>query len=164
MLNTIVPDLELWILYLGLSYFSMFVGALAMTPTAEQEVYVKKLRRPPWAPPAWIFGPIWLSLYTMLGCSVAQLRRQRLFSDLISEMSVYYVLIVLLALWPWIFFRYSYYALGFAWILGTLGVAIATAVLFWQQTLISGVLLLPLNMWLCIAATLNLWALFPLKK
>ena len=40
-------------------------GALGALVT--DAAWYRELARPSWAPPGWVFGPVWLTLYTMMG-------------------------------------------------------------------------------------------------
>lgn len=40
-------------------------GALVTDPA-----YYRELVQPSWAPPGWLFGPVWLTLYTMIAVSI----------------------------------------------------------------------------------------------
>ncbi|MBL8620323.1 MAG: tryptophan-rich sensory protein [Myxococcales bacterium] len=40
-------------------------GALGALVT--DAAWYRELTRPGWAPPGWVFGPVWLTLYTMMG-------------------------------------------------------------------------------------------------
>lgn len=37
--------------------------------------WYRELARPSWAPPGWVFGPVWLTLYTMMGVAAWQVWR-----------------------------------------------------------------------------------------
>ena len=54
------------IVFVGLSFLVAAVGALASTDAAT--VYAS-LDRPAWAPPSWLFGPVWTVLYALIGVS-----------------------------------------------------------------------------------------------
>ena len=49
-----------------LCYTAAAIGGLASV-TAED--FYALLDRPTWAPPAWLFGPVWSVLYTLIGIS-----------------------------------------------------------------------------------------------
>jgi benzodiazapine receptor len=158
MINTLVPDVVLFFYMLALCMCSMLVGALAMTQTGEKAVY-KKLNKPPWAPPGWAFGPVWIILYTLFAFSMWLLNRDRIYDHLITENVLAYVLLALLAVWTWMFFRFNWKALALFELLAALAIAIAVTVLFSLKDLTSGLLFIPLDVWLIVAGTLNFYAL-----
>jgi benzodiazapine receptor len=158
MINTIVPDLVLLLYALALAFCSMLVGALAMTQSNEKRAY-SKFNKPPWAPPGWAFGPVWICLYTLLGFSIWLLNRGREYDSLITQQVLTYVLLLLLAAWTWLFFRFNLKFLALVELLGALGVAIAATVTFAQRDLTAGLLFIPLDVWLILAGTLNVYAL-----
>lgn len=60
-----------------------FVGAVALVAVvgglaagSAPETY-RALELPPWAPPAWLFGPVWTALYLMIAVAGWQLWRAR---------------------------------------------------------------------------------------
>jgi tryptophan-rich sensory protein len=134
------------------------------------------LEKPPWNPPAWVFGPVWTLLYAMMavagwmvwrggdaagwGASGGAVRaagadgRRR-------ALAVFALQLVLNGAWSWLFFGLHRPGLAFAEIV-TLWLAIlATTVLFWKQRPLAGALLLPYLAWVSFAAALNfeLWRL-----
>jgi len=50
--------------WLGISFTSALIGAIA---SARAGLFYHQLTRPDWAPPAWLFGPVWSILYLLMG-------------------------------------------------------------------------------------------------
>ena len=44
-----------------------FIGSLATKPAIS--TWYETLRKPSFSPPNWIFGPVWITLYTLMGIS-----------------------------------------------------------------------------------------------
>jgi translocator protein len=158
MLDTLIPDLELLLFSFALSFASMFFGSAASSQTSEKKTY-SNVKKPEWAPPGWAFGPVWIAIYTAIAFAIWVVRRDRLYDNLIPQMVLMYILLVLLAVWTWVFFRFGYRNLALIMIIATFGVAVATTALFWIKDWVSGLLLLPLDIWLVIASILNLYAI-----
>lgn len=51
-------------LWLGVVFVAAALGALASVQAGS---FYAALQRPSWAPPGWLFGPVWTLLYTMMG-------------------------------------------------------------------------------------------------
>jgi translocator protein len=52
--------------WLGLCYLTAWIGAQVSPGIGPSEWY-ESIQKPGWNPPAWLFGPVWTSLYTMMG-------------------------------------------------------------------------------------------------
>ncbi|MEM9623777.1 MAG: TspO/MBR family protein, partial [Pseudomonadota bacterium] len=121
------------------------------------------LTQPSWAPPPWLFGPVWTALFTMMAVSVVLVWRKGGWQQRSLELSLFIVQLVLNGLWSWLFFAWNLGGLAF-FELGVLWFAIAiTIVLFWRVRAIAGILLVPYLLWVTFAGVLNLtlWQLNP---
>jgi len=47
-----------------MTFAAAAVGGFASANSAE---FYRELVRPPWAPPGWLFGPVWSVLYAFMG-------------------------------------------------------------------------------------------------
>ena len=50
--------------WLLVAFSAAAVGAMASVDAAS---FYAQLTRPSWAPPAWLFGPVWSALYALMG-------------------------------------------------------------------------------------------------
>ena len=50
--------------WLVLAYLAAAIGAIASVDAA---AFYETLQQPTWAPPAWLFGPMWTTLYGLMG-------------------------------------------------------------------------------------------------
>lgn len=135
----------------GLSSFATAPGVTAWYPT---------LAKPPFNPPAWVFGPVWTVLYIMMGVAVFLVWRTGLDVDGVRiALTVFAVQLALNGLWSILFFGLQ--APGWALIeIVLLWIAIgATVFLFWRVAPLPGALLLPYWGWVSFATVLNasLW-------
>ena len=60
--------------WLALSYAAAAAGAVA---SAQAGTFYGQLVRPAWAPPGWLFGPVWTALYTLMGVAAWLVWRER---------------------------------------------------------------------------------------
>jgi translocator protein len=124
------------------------------------------LRKPAWNPPSWVFGPVWTTLYILMGiaawlvwesrgAAVAAARTHR------TALTLFLVQLVFNAAWSWWFFGLQAPGLAFGWIVLLWLLIVATVVAFWRVRAMAGVLLLPYLAWVTFAAVLNftLWRL-----
>jgi translocator protein len=126
------------------------VGALGVTGTAAE---YQSLRQPSWAPPSWLFGPVWTILYAAIAVAGWLVwRRTRTWTP---AMTAYAVQLVLNAIWTPIFFGAGLYTVALADIV-LLWIAIgATAYLFRPISRPAAALLLPYWAWVSFATALN---------
>jgi translocator protein len=114
------------------------------------------LNKPSWNPPAWIFGPAWTLLYTLMAVAAWLVWKRAGFT---RPLALYFVQLVLNAAWTPIFF--GAHELGWALIeIIALWIAIAlTQISFFRVNRAAGWLLAPYLAWVTFATALNytLW-------
>ena len=147
--------------WLGLAGFAAVtvvaagVGALAaMDAGTEYEA----LHRPMWAPPPWLFGPVWTVLYVMIAVAGWLVWRRKGLRDgdgWRKEMVAFGLQLGLNALWTPLFFGAHWYGLALLdiallWVVICLMVA-----LFARVHRPAGLLLLPYWAWVSFATVLN---------
>lgn len=121
------------------------------------------LKKPPWNPPNWIFGPVWSALYTMMAVAAWLVWRRGGFKLNQLPLSLFLTQLLLNALWSWLFFGLKNPALAFVEIV-LLWIAIGgTITSFWPRQRAAAWLLVPYLAWVSFAAVLNftLWQLNP---
>ncbi len=117
--------------------------------------------KPSWNPPSWVFGPVWIILYTLMGISAYLVFKQKDVKDVKLALSVYGVHLLLNALWSVLFFGLKNPGFAFFEIIILLVFIVITMVLFWRINTLAGVLLLPYLVWVSFATFLNytIWQL-----
>jgi len=136
------------------------VGTLASVNAAD---YYRSLRLPDWAPPAWLFGPVWTVLYLMMavaaGLAIAKAgpERQQAAAGLFGAQ------LALNALWSWVFFAWQQLGWALAEIVLLLALIIANIVTFWKIRPVAGILMVPYALWVSFATALNA-AIFLLNR
>jgi len=128
---------------------------------AMQSAWYAELRRPQWAPPAWLFGPVWTVLYASMGTSAWLVWRGHGWRRGGNAMAAFMVQLALNSVWSGIFFGLR--APGWAFVeLVALWVAIlVTVVLFRRLERVAAMLLIPYLAWVSFAGALNfeIWRL-----
>lgn len=147
--------------WLAVSFAASAVGAVA---SIQAKSFYSQLVQPAWAPPPWIFGPVWTILYALMAISVWLVWRSGGFRTNRTALSLFIVQLLLNALWSWLFFAWLRGALAFADTVLLLVIIVATIVLFWRVSLLAGALLIPYLLWVSFASVLNysLWKLNPI--
>ena len=121
------------------------------------------LKKPSWNPPAWVFGPVWTALYTMMAVSAWLVWKRGGFAAQRRPLTLFLVQLALNAAWTPLFFGLHLPGIAFAEIV-LLWLAIATTlVAFRSVSRAATLLLVPYQAWVSFAAVLNyaLWRLNP---
>jgi len=138
-------------------------GAAAFGALFPPGEWYDSLRKPSWTPPAWVFGPTWTLLYLLMGVAAWMVwlrggwRAQRL------PLGCFLAQLALNAAWSPLFFGLHRPDLALADILLLWLSIAATLAVFWFQTRLATLLLLPYLAWVTFAALLNL-ALWRLNR
>lgn len=126
------------------------VGSLAVR---DATVEYGDLARPGWAPPGWLFGPVWAALYALIAIGGWMVWRQVGWT---RAFWAYGGQLVLNAVWTPLFFGAGRYGLAFLDIVALWLLIGATIALFDRISRVAAVLLLPYWAWVSYAAALNL--------
>jgi translocator protein len=141
------------LLWLGLCFAVAGVGG--RWTAAEVSGWYRTLVRPAIAPPNWVFGPVWTTLYALMAIAAWQV-----WLSAASPMRTWGLILFLLQLglnlaWSWIFFRQHAIGPALAEVL-LLWAAIGTATLvFGRVSGVSAWLMAPYWAWVSFAALLN---------
>lgn len=146
--------------WLLLAFAAAATGAIASVGAGS---FYEQLARPPWAPPAWLFAPVWTVLYLMMGVSAWLVWRGSGFSRARVALGLFVVQLAANALWTWLFFAWQQGGLALAEILVLWGLIVGTVVAFWRLNALAAVLLLPYLAWVTFACALtySTWKLNP---
>lgn len=137
-------------------FIAQAAGIIGSVFTASSvRTWYMELSKPAWNPPGWIFGPVWIALYTLMGISAYLIWRRRGTSGVKLALSIYGIHLILNTLWSILFFGLKNPAFAFAEILILLGFIIVTTVLFWRINNWAGILMLPYIAWVSFATVLN---------
>jgi tryptophan-rich sensory protein len=147
--------------WLVVSFIASAVGAIA---SIEARAFYGQLDQPAWAPPPWLFGPVWMTLYALMGIAAWLVWRSDGFRDKRIALALFLVQLALNALWSWLFFAWHRGALAFAEVVVLWVFIVATGLSFWRVRPLAGALLVPYLLWVSFAAALNyaVWRLNPL--
>lgn len=129
-------------------------GALITYPAVL--TWYQTLREPIFAPPDWIFGPVWTILYALMGIASYLVAREGMRAEGVrTALRWYGIQLALNLAWSIIFF--GMHAIGFALIcIAALWVSIiATIVSFAHVSRAASWLLAPYAIWVSFAALLN---------
>lgn len=143
-----------------ISFAASAIGAAA---SVQAGPFYDQLVRPAWAPPPWVFGPVWTFLYLLMGISAWLVWRDGGFRAARVPLALFLVQLAANALWSWLFFGWRLAGPAFFDILVLWGLIMATLLTFWRVRPLAGGLLVPYLLWVSFAAVLNysIWQLNP---
>jgi len=144
-----------WRGLIGWLLVSLAAGAVGALGSRRARVFYAGLVRPTWAPPGWLFGPVWTALYLLMGVSAWLVWRTAGWAGAAGALSLFLGQLICNALWSWFFFAWRRGALAFADVLLLLGLIVATILAFAQVHRVAAVLLLPYLAWVAYAAALT---------
>ncbi len=116
------------------------------------------LQKPAFNPPGWLFGPVWIILYTLMGIATYLVWQKGLKNRKVKiALAFFAVQLFLNALWSIIFFGLRNPGLAFAEITLLLAAVVATTVKFYQISKAAAALMAPYLLWTAFAAVLNFY-------
>lgn len=138
-------------------------GAGSVFTTGAIANWYASLERPSFTPPNWIFGPVWTTLYFLMGIA-AYLVFNEGFSkkEVKLALSVFAVQLILNVLWSFIFFGLKSPGLALFEIIVLWFSILTTIVIFYRISKPASFLLVPYLLWTTFAALLNV-AIFKLN-
>ncbi|MBF4135004.1 MULTISPECIES: TspO/MBR family protein [Streptomyces] len=145
-----------WPLLLGLLILCYAVAAVGGLAAGDAGDTYASLALPAWAPPSWLFGPVWTVLYATIAVA-GWLVARTVHPGRRRAMTAWSLQLALNVAWTPLFFAAGRYGLAFADI-ALLAVAVtATVLLFLRIDRRAAALLLPYLCWVVFAAALNWW-------
>ena len=135
------------------------IGGAVTTPKIGN--WYATLAKPSWNPPSWVFGPVWSALYFCMAIAAWLVWRQGGFSGATVPLTLFGVQLLLNLLWSCLFFGLRSPGLAFLDVLLLWATIAATMVMFWQRSMIAGILFVPYLAWVSFASVLNfvIWRL-----
>lgn len=129
------------------------IGSILTTPAIG--TWYATLRKPPWTPPNWLFGPVWTALYLCMAVAAWWVWRQVGFTPARLPLTLFAVQLALNVAWSGIFFalrspRAAFLEVVVLWLL-----ILWTTVAFWPVSRMAGWLMVPYLAWVTYATALN---------
>lgn len=148
--------------YVALAFFIVVCFAVAATGGLfPPDEWFASLNRPGFAPPNWLFGPVWTVLYLMIAVSGWMVWKSPAAVSKTAAFMAFVFQLLLNAAWSAIFFGlhnpgWALVEIGFLWL-----AILWTIVLFRRHSRTASMLLVPYLAWVSFAAVLNygFWSL-----
>ena len=142
---------------------SLVAGGVGAIASANAGTFYGQLSQPSWAPPTWLFGPVWSVLYLLIGVAAWLVWRKHGFNSASTALRLFVAQLLANALWTWLFFKWHLGTVALAEIVVLWLLIAATTVAFWRLHRLAALMLMPYLAWVSFAAalTLSLWRLNP---
>lgn len=132
-------------------YTASGLGALA---SVQAKSFYALLQQPSWAPPAAVFGPVWTTLFTLMGIAAWLVWKA---PEHRRALTWFALQLMVNVLWSWLFFAWHQGAWAFVDVIVLEIFIWVTAWQFWRLNRWAALLLLPYALWVSFAAALNFW-------
>jgi translocator protein len=155
----VMPMPTAWRGLLGWLLTSFAAAAIGAISTRNAPELYAGLVKPVWAPPSWLFGPVWTVLYLLMGVAAWLVWRRAGWAGAAGALTLFVTQLLCNAAWSWIFFTWRRGALALAVIVLLLVLIVATLLAFARVDRLAAVLLLPYLAWVTFATALthSLW-------
>lgn len=132
---------------------TLLIGGLPSIFVIKNDTY-DTLNKPPLSPPPILFPIVWTILFILMGISIYRV----MVSDNSSKKEgklIYFIQLIVNALWTVIFFGLNEYFLAFLWILMLILLVVTMLIVFSKIDKISTYINIPYLIWLLFACYLN---------
>lgn len=131
------------------------IGSIATFPSIP--TWYAALNKPAFNPPNWIFGPVWTTLFTLMGIAaylIWQVGYQ--YPKVKQALKIFALQLILNSFWSILFFGLQNPLAALIEILVLWATILTTIILFRRLSKVAGWLLIPYLLWVSFAAVLNL--------
>lgn len=133
------------------------IGSIFTAPAIPR--WYASLVKPSFNPPNWVFGPVWITLYVLMGVSLFLVWKQE-DGKTKAAIYVFFLQLALNTLWTPLFFGLEMPLAAFVVII-LLWIAILVTILkFYKFSKLASYLLVPYILWVSFAAVLNFFLWF----
>lgn len=141
------------LLFLAFAFLPAVIGS-----RTGPDAWFDALDKPAWNPPSWLFAPVWIVLYLLMGIAAWVVWRR---GGGAVTLILWGLQLALNAGWSPLFFGLHRPDLAVVDIALLWVVLAATVIAFWRVSSLSGALLVPYLVWLTFASALNvvIWRL-----
>lgn len=141
------------VFFVGVSLLAGFIGSFATMDNLTG--WYTTLVRPAWTPPNWVFGPVWTTLYVLMGTAAFLVSRSKKFGKSLALWLFLGHLLVNM-FWSIAFFGMHELLLAVVVILILIVLIVTLMRLFWRHSHAATYLLIPYLLWTLYATTLTI--------
>jgi tryptophan-rich sensory protein len=145
-----------WLSLVGWIVLCFAVAGISSTWTAnEVNGWYRTLVRPSYAPPNWLFGPVWTLLYLLMAIAAWQVWQSPPSTLRNVGIALFLMQLALNFAWPWVFFRLHALGAGLVEIIALWIAIAATMFVFRRISPAATWMLAPYLAWVSFATALN---------
>jgi tryptophan-rich sensory protein len=137
-----------------LAQLAGIVGSVFTAPNIKN--WYVFLTKPFFSPPNWLFAPVWIILYILMGISAFLVWEKRKEAKVNSALLFYFIQLIFNATWSVVFFGFRSLFGGLVIIVALWFLILITLIKFWRIEKPAGYLLVPYLLWATFATILNL--------
>lgn len=139
-------------------------GIGALFTTTGMDGWYRSIEKPSFNPPSWVFGPVWITLYVLMGISAFLVWRKGWSRRGVKPaLGVFGAQLAVNTLWSYAFFGRHSIGGALAVIIVLWGLILLTMIEFFRISRSAGILLIPYFLWVSFAAVLN-YSIFVLNR
>lgn len=143
---------------LGISFLAGGIGSLFTY--SQISSWYSTLQKPFFTPPNGIFGPVWTTLYFLMGVAFYSIWMQKYKYSKKTAIYLFILQLILNTFWSVVFFGFHLLAVGFFVIVCLFIVLVFMAIYFRKINITASYLLFPYLLWVGFASLLNLFIVF----
>jgi len=134
------------------------IGSLFTYQSIQDWYNTGKLNKPAFSPPNWLFAPVWVTLYLLMGISAYLIWEKGIKKKKVRDsLMVFGAQLVLNALWSVLFFGLRCPLCGFIEIILLWVAMVLTILKFYKISRAAAALLIPYILWVTFAMILNFY-------
>ena len=125
------------------------------------ETWYQTLNKPSFNPPDWVFGPVWTTLYILMGISIWLVWKNKDSKTRTIAIKIFWFQLVFNVFWTYLFFGIKKIGLSFIEILFLSCLILINIIYFFKINKTASYLLIPYLVWVFYASllTYNIWML-----
>ena len=148
-------SLFLLVVSIAIPLLAGFIGSIATSGSVSS--WYQTINKPSFNPPDWVFGPVWTTLFILMGISLYIVWSKGLKKKGVKKaLSVFGVQLALNILWSFLFFGLKSPLYGLIEIIILWAAILYTIILFYRVSRTAAYLLIPYILWVSFAFVLNL--------
>lgn len=155
MVSTSTPEVRSWLGLAGWLAITALAGLAGAIASFDAKTLYESLALPAWAPPSWLFGPVWTLLYAAMAIAAWTVWRDHGFAKARLALFLYLVQLAVNAIWTWLFFAWRRGDLAFVDIIVLALLVAAMIASFWRRSRVAAAMLVPYLVWILYALALN---------